>query len=218
MQHFYPRRATRVIWGGLILLTLFMAGCGGTQAARNSSTSGSASGLQGTDLGAKPAPDFHLVDQNHQTISLTQFTGMPVIITFFYTHCTTSCPLIAGKMHTALVQLGPAAQHVAILAISVDPAGDTPASVTTFSRAHQLQGYQNWHYLLGTRQELTPIWAAYDVTGIPPGASMMSQSAMNHSAVVYVLDQQGRERTLLDSDFTPTQLASDLHLLQTGHS
>lgn len=213
-QRLRQRLAVRAIWGVFILLALLLAGCGGTPAAGKSSTNTLASSLQGTNLGATPAPGFQLADQNHQTVSLAQFKGMPVIVTFFYTHCTTSCPLIAGKIHTALRQLGSAAQHVAILAISVDPSGDTPASATTFSQEHQLQGYQNWHYLLGTRQQLTPIWTAYHVTGVPHGASMMSQSAMNHSAVVYVLDQQGRERVLLDSDFQPAQLVKDLRLLQ----
>jgi protein SCO1 len=207
-----------VIWGVFILLAVFVASCGGTQSAGNATNKAPSSGLQGTDLGASPAPGFHLIDQNHQAISLAQFRGMPVIVTFFYTHCTTSCPLIANKIHTALVQLGPAAQHVAILAISVDPSGDTPANAITFSQVHQLQGYHYWHYLLGTRQELTPIWAAYDVAGIPPGAAVMSQSAMQHSAVVYIIDQRGRERVLLDSDFSSTQLVEDIHLLQTSRS
>lgn len=127
MQNIRQRRSARVIWG-VLLLAHFLTGCEGTQAASNGSPSRSASGLHGTDLGAKPAPAFQLVDQNRQVISLTQFTGMPVVITFFYTHCPTSCPLIADKIRTALVQLGSAAQHVAILAISVDPSGDTPAS------------------------------------------------------------------------------------------
>ncbi len=98
MQRIRQRRMPRTIWGGIILLTLFLAGCGGTHSAGNAANGASASGLQGTDLGASPAPDFHLVDQNHQAISLAQFKGMPVIITFFYTHCTTSCPLIANKI------------------------------------------------------------------------------------------------------------------------
>lgn len=209
---------SRVIWAVFILLAVLVAGCGGTRSVGDAANGASSSGLQGTDLGASPAPPFHLVDQNHQVISLAQFRGMPVIVTFFYTHCTTSCPLIASKIHTALAQLGPAAQRVAILAISVDPSGDTPASAVTFSQQHQLQGYHHWHYLLGTRQELAPIWTAYHVTGIPPGATMMSQSAMLHSAVVYIIDQQGHERVLLDSDFLPAQLVKDIHLLQAGHS
>jgi protein SCO1/2 len=213
--YLYPQRVLR---GLLILLVALLSGCGQTQQPDPSSTNQSSSGWQGTDLGETPAPTFQLHDQHGQVISLAQLKGMPVIVTFLYTHCPNYCPLIASTIHLALTRLGPAAQQVAIVAVSADPSGDTPASVATFSQEHGLVGYRNWHYLLGTRGQLSPIWAAYHVAGVPPHQKMMSLSAMQHSAVVYVLDQQGRERVLLDGGtFTPAQLATDLHLLLVGH-
>ncbi len=202
----------------ILLIGLFLTSCGVAQQLVPSSSGQPSSDLQGTDLGKSVAPDFHLVDQHGQSVTLSQFKGMPIILTFFYTHCPNFCPLIAEKIHTTLVQLGPNAQHVAILAISADPSGDTPSSVATFSHEHQLQGYAHWHYLLGTRQVLSPLWASYGVAGVPPQAKMMSMSTMQHSAVVYVIDQQGRERVLLDSDFTSPQLTQDLQALLKSHS
>jgi hypothetical protein len=58
-------------------------------------------GLDGTSMGGTPAPAFQLTDQNGQTISLAQFRGQPVVLTFMYTHCPDECPANAGKLHAA---------------------------------------------------------------------------------------------------------------------
>src|SRR5437870_1129415 len=116
---------------------------------------------QGTDLGAVPAPDFRLVDQTGTTISLRQWRGHPVVLTFLYTHCPGPCPLLAEKLRVAAEQLGGQANQVTWLAVSLDPTGDTKAAATAFVKAHRLTG--RLHYLLGSRAELELIWKAYDI-------------------------------------------------------
>src|SRR5579883_1087073 len=73
----------------------------------------SAPTLQGTDLGSTNAPDFRLTDQFGNAVSLSQFRGHPVVLTFLYTHCPDQCPLIADKIHLALEKVG---SRAAILA------------------------------------------------------------------------------------------------------
>ncbi len=200
----------------MALCVLFLSSCGTnatTSASSNNTSNTSSSGLQGTNLGATPAPNFQLVDQNGKAVSLSQFKGTPVILTFFYTHCITLCPLLAQKIYTSLNELGPQAQHIGIIAISADPKNDTPASVLAFSKAHGLEGYANWHYLMGSRAQLTPIWQAYGVAGIPANATVMDENTMTHTSVIYVIDRQGRERVLLDSTLTPNQLTKDMTVL-----
>src|SRR5437870_1660351 len=112
--------------------------------------------LQGTDLGSTPAPNFHLTDQSGRPISLSQFKGEPVVLTFLYTHCHDVCPLIAEKLHKVMQNLGSDAQRVGILAVSTDPRGDTPEAAQSFSKIHKMEGY--WHFLIGTHEELAPVW------------------------------------------------------------
>jgi protein SCO1/2 len=164
------------------------------------------SGLQGTDLGSTIAPDFHLTDQFGKPISLSQFRGEPVVLTFFFAHCPDACPLTAEKLHTTQVQLGKDAAHVMMMAISVDPKGDTPAAVQNFSTEHKLTS--NWHYLIGTQNQLAPVWNSYSVDAQP-----VTSTTSMHTSAVYVIDKMGRERVLFDSDFTPTQLQDDLKVL-----
>src|SRR5579883_2496096 len=117
------------------------------------------SGLQGTNLGGTPAPDFHLTDQFGKQISLSQFKGEPVILTFLYTHCPDVCPLTAEKLHSTMQMLNGDAQKVGIIAVTIDPARDNQAAALSFSKSHNMQDY--WHYLTGPRNQLSPIWSNY---------------------------------------------------------
>jgi protein SCO1/2 len=162
-------------------------------------------GLQGTSLGNTPAPDFRLTDQLGRQVSLSQFKGKPVVLTFMYTHCPDICPLTAQKMHAALQMLGSNAYNVGVLAVSTDPKGDTQAAALNFTKVHEMQGY--WHYLIGTQASLSHVWAAYSVYAAPQIHSV------SHSTGLYLIDKQGRESVFLDDSFTPAQMASDLKIL-----
>src|SRR5215471_13774070 len=96
----------------------------GSGGATTTPTSTSASNLLGTNLGSTPAPNFRLKDQYGNVISLAQFKGKPVVLTFLYTHCPDVCPLTAEKIHTTMQSLGNSAQNVAVVAVSMDPKGD----------------------------------------------------------------------------------------------
>ena len=97
--------------------------------------------LTGTDLGKKPAPNFQLTDQTGQTISLSQFKGKPVVLTFLYTHCPDICPLTAEHLHSTMVQMGSDAQKVGVLAVSTDPQGDDQTAAQNFSQAHNMSDF-----------------------------------------------------------------------------
>ncbi len=164
------------------------------------------SGLQGTDLGGTVAPDFHLKDQAGQQIALSQFRGKPVVLTFLYAHCPDVCPLTAETLRAAQTQLGKDASRVMMMAVSVDPKGDTREAVQNFSTMHKLTA--NWHYLIGSQSELSPVWNAYSVYAQPS-----STTTSMHTSAVYIIDKMGRERVLFSDGFTAAQLVNDLKVL-----
>ncbi|HYL43774.1 MAG TPA: SCO family protein [Ktedonobacteraceae bacterium] len=167
------------------------------------------SGLQGTGLGGGPAPDFRLTDQFGRTVSLSQFKGKPVIVTFLYTHCPDQCPLTAEKLHAVMQNLGSNAQNVAVLAVSTDPKGDTTASALNFSKVHKMENY--WHYLVGTHDQLSPIWSSYSVYAAPAPSS--TGGSVTHNTAIFVLDKQGHERVYLDETASIAQLTTDMQIL-----
>jgi protein SCO1/2 len=161
--------------------------------------------LQGTDLGNQPAPNFQLTNQNGQQISLAQFKGKPVVLTFLFTHCPDVCLLTAERLHSTLLKMGSDASHVGILAVSTDPVGDNQEAARDFTRQHKMQNY--WHFLIGTHAQLSPIWSDYGVH------VQQQQPTVNHSFAIFIIDKQGHERIFLGQDFNPNLLASYLQSL-----
>jgi len=166
--------------------------------------------LQGTDLGGVSAPNFSLTDQFGNQISLAQFRGHPVVLTFLYTHCPDTCPLIADKLRLTLTTLAGEAENVGVLAVSTDPQGDTQSAAYQFSQTHHL--LNQWHFLIGTASQLQPVWAAYHIYASAPTPTATG-SVVGHSVAIYVLDKQGKERVFLAEDFAPNTLADDLRTL-----
>jgi len=202
------RLASRLSVITLALLVVLVVAILGT---RNNANSANSTSLQGTDLGSTPAQNFRLTDQFGKQVSLSDFKGKPVVLTFLYTLCPDVCPLTAEKLHTVMQNLGSNAQNVAVLAVSLDPKGDTPASVLNFSRAHNMLNY--WHYLTGTQNQLTAVWKTYGLFAQPVTPTANDPETVSHNTALYVIDKQGRERVFLPDDFTPAQLTSDLKIL-----
>ena len=90
--------------------------------------------------------------------------------------------------------------------VIVDPKGDTRTAAMTFSEQHKMTDY--WHFLIGTQNQLSPVWTAYAID-----AQRISASTSTHTSALYVIDKTGHERVLLDQDFTTTQMTSDLKTL-----
>jgi protein SCO1 len=154
---------------------------------------------------AIPPVHFALKDQDGKVATLDQYRGQPVIMTFMYSTCRDTCPLTAQQIKGALDQIG---QSVPTLAISVDPANDTPLNAKRFVNQQGLT--QRMRFLLGDRAQLQPIWKAY---GIRPQGN-----GFDHSAYVVLVDATGHQRVGWPVDkLTPEGLAHDLRiLLQTS--
>ena len=203
------RNFSRIIVGALVVV---VAAVFGVHALLDRGQS-DAPKLQGTSLDGIVAPDFTLADQTGARVSLAALRGHPVVLTFFYTHCTDECPLTAAKFQQAQAQLGSQLQDVRWVAVSTDPVGDTPQTATDFVAQHGLTG--TLHYLLGTKTELAPIWSAYSVavenTEMTPSAN--DAGMVQHTGGVWLIDAQGREQVYLDAAFNTKALVADLTIL-----
>jgi protein SCO1/2 len=117
------------------------------------------------------------------------------------------CPLIAANLNRALRRLTPTERRrVRVLAVSVDPEGDTPAAVRRYVRAHRL--LPQFRYLRGTRAELRPVWQSWHV-----GVQAAKLDTVNHSAYELLVDPQGRGRVLYDAGVQWDDVLHDLRAL-----
>lgn len=129
------------------------------------------------------------------------YRGRTVVVTFLYSTCQDTCPLTAQQIRGALDDYG---HDVPVLAISVDPKGDTPLHVKRFLVKQHLTG--RVRYLVGTREQLAPVWRAY---GIQPQGQ-----GYEHTASTVIVDAAGRQRVgYLTDQLTPEALADDLRTL-----
>ena len=158
----------------------------------------------------KPARDISLRNSLGQRVRLSDYRGKAVLLTFIYDHCPDVCPLIVSNLHDALRMLGARAGEVRIVAVSVDPRGDTPATVAAFLAAHEMTG--RMQYLIGTERELAPVWHTWGVAVSPTP----SGREVGHSAFIYGIDASGRVRALYPSNFKPRWIAHDVPILASS--
>jgi protein SCO1 len=151
-------------------------------------------------------PDFTLRDQQHRAVHLHALRGKVVLLTFLYTHCPDVCPITAANLNTALQRLGGDRTRVVVLAVSVDPVGDTQASVRSFIRKHRL--LPEFRYLTGRRATLARVWRKYNVAVVRRGAG-----DVDHTLYTLLVDRDGTARVLFDVKATPSAVAHDVRQL-----
>lgn len=197
-----------VIAGGIAVLT--QGGGGGRPSLPGNATSVASASFRGSEASPPaPAPALALRNYLGQRIDLAQYRGKAVFITFIYTHCPDVCPLIAANLRVAQSLMG-AGQlaRTQMIAVSVDPRGDTRASVAAFLKRHELTG--RMQYLVGSAHELGRVWEAWHV-----GSERDAQqpALVNHTGLVYGLSAGGRLTTLYAANFKPSDVAHDAPLL-----
>jgi protein SCO1 len=192
-----------------LAVTAILDRSSGRSASPSASAGASASATSGFDGAALPTPararEFTLTDQSGQVVSLARYRGQVTLLAFLYTTCGPTCVVIAQQIRGALDEL---AHPVPVLFVSVDPAADTPARISSFLARVSLSGRAL--YLTASRARLQPIWRAYGVA--PPSAG---RAAFERSAGVLLLDRSGRERVIFQLEqLTPESLAHDIGKLQ----
>jgi protein SCO1/2 len=188
---------------------LLSAGCG-AQAAKIETPPQAQRIFAGNALTPpRPAPPIALHDAWGKPVTLAAQRGRYVLVTFLYVHCTDVCPLIAQNLNAALRRLGAARSQVRVLAVSVDPRGDTRAAVRRYIAARGL--LSQFRYLIGTKAELQKAWAAWHVIAVRE-----SPDLVDHVAYTALVDPNGKQRVLYDSKVTAAEVLHDLRKLMSG--
>jgi len=134
---------------------------------------------------------FELVDHNGRTVSQSDWPGRFLLVYFGYTHCPDVCPTELGRMALALDRLGPLAERVQPLLITVDPERDRPALLADYVALFhpRLVG------LSGTPAQVAAAAARFRVTYAKvPGPSGMPADSyfMDHTSFVYLIGPDRR--------------------------
>lgn len=155
-----------------------------------------------------PAPPLQLHNYLGQPVNIASYRGRAVLVTFLYTNCPDVCPLITASLHSSLELLGSRSSQAQIIAVSVDPRGDTTKAVAAFLARHHMTG--RMLYLTGSAHELARVWKAW---GVGSERDAQQPQFINHSGLIYGVSASGKRTTVYASNFIPAELAHDVPLL-----
>ena len=193
-----------------LLATLaLLSACGGGSGGSDSTSTTAAPKFEGavaTD--PKPPPGLPLRNYNGQALDTSSLRGKAVLVLFIYTHCPDICPLMVSHLHAAQDELGPKAKKLRIIAVSVDPRGDTRKTVAAFLKAHQMTGRMD--YLIGSRPQLERVWQDWNIVSRD---DPKNPDFVEHSAEIYGISGSGKITTLYPANFKPAQIVHDVPLL-----
>lgn len=143
-----------------------------------------------------PAPVFSLVDQDGKVVSLGQWRGKVVVLTFLDPVCTIQCPVIGEELKQADGLLGALAPRTEFVAIDANPRYTSQAFLDAYDAETGLSSMPNWFYLTGTLAQLERAWHELGATvGYLPGGAMVL-----HSEYAYVIGPGGHVRYDIGTD------------------
>jgi protein SCO1/2 len=148
---------------------------------------------------------FQLVDQDGKRVTDADLKGKPTLIFFGYTHCPDVCPTTLFDVSEVMRALGPDAARTAAYFITVDPERDTPAAMKDYLSSFD----PHLRALTGDRAAIDAAEKAYRVYAkkVP---TENGDYSMDHTALVYLMDKQGRFVAPFSLKRKPEESAAEL--------
>jgi protein SCO1 len=154
-------------------------------------------------------PDFHLTDQNHDAVSLSQFHGKIVAMTFIYTRCPLPDYCVRLSNNFGVLQRrfnSRMGRDLVLLTVVIDPVHDQPAALKSYASTWKADS-KGWHFLTGPVADIQRICRTFDMAFYP------EEGLFVHSFHTVVIDRRGRLSANLEgNNFTAQQLGD---LVQT---
>lgn len=197
------RSRRKLLGGGLALAALpLLTAC--SKGPRFNNTD-----ISGADMG----PALDLVDHTGRRRKMADFRGKVVVVFFGYTMCPDVCPTSLMMLKEALEQLGPDADRVQVLFVSVDPGRDTPQQLASYVTAFD----PRFLGLTGSEEEIARVAKGFKVFYEKKGDVASGRYTMDHTAGCFIFDPEGRTRLFARHGETPARIAADLTLLLAGN-
>jgi len=156
-----------------------------------------------------PAPPFTLTTQDGHRLSLADLRGKVVVVTFIYTSCVDTCPLLTAKMTRLQTRLGADfGPQVVFVSITVDPERDTPEVLRRYAEAHGATA-AGWTFLTGSPAEISDVARRYGVF-----IRKQPRGDVDHTFLTSLIDRQGTLRVqYLGVRYDPDEMLRDLRSL-----
>lgn len=156
-----------------------------------------------------PAPAFVLESAAGPRVALADLRGKVLVLTFVFTTCTSTCPILTAKLADIARALGgDFGTTYAFVAISVDPLQDTPARLRAYAKAHGADT-PGWYFLTGPPGDVGAVVQRYGAY-----AKQTAAGSVEHLFLSSLIDRTGRLRVqYLGTRFDPREMLHDLQRL-----
>jgi protein SCO1/2 len=148
-------------------------------------------------------PDFALIDQRRQRVSLSGLAGKVVALNFIYTRCALPQFCLRVTNNFGVLQkrfLRELGRDLVLLTVTFDPTQDTPEALAKYA-ARWNADPQTWHFLTGDRDLVRRVCASFGIDAFP------EEGLINHSLRTAILDRRGTLVASLEGNqYTPEQL------------
>lgn len=155
--------------------------------------------------------DFTLLSHHSDSrqLSLHDFRGKVVLLTFGYTYCPDICPMGLTHLKQVIKQLGVQSDQVQTLFITIDPERDTPEHLKTYLTYF----HPSFIGLTGSETDIAKVARQYGNLYMKQEQASGEWYLYAHSDTVYVIDQRGRLRGRYPSTGRLDQMAKDIQIL-----
>ena len=161
--------------------------------------------FKGIDItGADYARGFSLTDFNGQTRTLADFKGRVVMLYFGFVQCPDVCPTALTRAAAVMERLGPRAGDLQVVFVTVDPERDTPELLREYMAAF----HPSFLALTGNAEQIAQ--TAKDFRAFYKKVPTGSSYTMDHTALSYLFDRQGRIRVALRHEQTADDYTADV--------
>jgi protein SCO1/2 len=149
---------------------------------------------------------FKLIDDKGHAVTDANYRGRCMLVFFGYSNCPDECPLTLQKMAAALENLGPLADKIAPLFITVDPARDTASRLASY-----LENFDTRIVgLTGSEDQIAAVAKAYRVYYSSGQNEQSGTDLVSHSTFLYLMDPNGKLAALFSQDITADKLTAAL--------
>ncbi|WP_295999575.1 SCO family protein [Rugamonas sp.] len=186
----------------LAAMLMLLAACGQPAAPKLDFKN---SDLTGLDFGK----DFALTDHTGKPRTLADFKGKAVLMFFGYTQCPDVCPTTMAELSAVMKQLGPLADKVQVLFVTIDPERDTQQLLAQYVPAFD----PRFLGMYGTAAQTAKVAKDFKVFYAKVPGSTPTNYTMDHTAGSYVFDQRGQLRLFVRHGLGPAPIVHDLKLL-----
>lgn len=137
------------------------------------------------------APSFTLTNQHGEEVSLSDYRGKVVVVSFIYLDCQTTCPLIVGKLRKVREKLGDRMDRdVVFLTIDFD-LEDQPSDLRTYAEEQDMKGRNgSWILLTGDKDEVNQVMDEFGAVAAKTGEED-GRSTFEHNVVISIVDRNG---------------------------